>query len=88
MCSVKKVFLKILQTHRKIPVAVAFLAELQAEACKFIEKETLVQVFSCEFCEIFKKSFFIERLRWLLLDNMLSFFKVRLLTVASYPANI
>ena len=27
------------------------------EACNFIEKETLAQVFSCEFCEISKKSF-------------------------------
>ena len=24
----------------------------------FIKKETLAQVFSCEFCEIFKKTFF------------------------------
>ena len=28
------------------------------EACNFIKKETLAQVFSCEFCEIFKKSYF------------------------------
>ena len=27
-------------------------------ACNFIKKETLVQVFSCEFCEISKKTFF------------------------------
>ena len=31
------------------------------------KKETLAQVFSCEFCEIFKNAFFIEHLRWLLL---------------------
>ena len=30
------------------------------------KKETLAQVFSCEFCENFKKSFSIEHLRWLL----------------------
>ena len=30
-------------------------------------KETPTQVFSCEYCEIFKKTFFAERLRWLLL---------------------
>ena len=29
-----------------------------ARACNFIKKETLVQVFSCEFCEIFKNTFF------------------------------
>ena len=28
-----------------------------AEACKFIKKETLAQVFSCEFCEISKNIF-------------------------------
>ena len=30
------------------------------EDCKFIKKETLAQVFSCKFCEIFKNIFFIE----------------------------
>ena len=34
-----------------------FSIKLQVEACKFIKKETLAQVFSCEFCEIFKKIF-------------------------------
>ena len=32
------------------------------EACNFIKKETLAQVFSCEFCDIFKKTFFTEHL--------------------------
>ena len=27
-------------------------------ACNFIKKETLTQVFSCEFCEISKNTFF------------------------------
>ena len=36
---------------------------LQTEACNFIKKETLAQVFSCEFCEISKNTFFIEHLR-------------------------
>ena len=27
-------------------------------ACKFIKKETLAQVFPCEFCEISKNTFF------------------------------
>ena len=34
----------------------------------FIKKETLAQVLSCEFCEFFKNTFFIEHLRWLLLN--------------------
>ena len=32
------------------------------EACNFIEKETLTQVFSCEFCKISKNTFFTEHL--------------------------
>ena len=28
------------------------------EACIFIKKETLAQVFSCEFCEIYKNNFY------------------------------
>ena len=28
-----------------------------------VKKETLAQVFSCEFCEIFKDTFFTEHLR-------------------------
>ena len=33
------------------------------ETCNFIKKETLAQVFSCEFCEISKNTIFIEHLR-------------------------
>ena len=32
------------------------------EACNFIKKETLARVFSCEFCEISKNTFFTEHL--------------------------
>ena len=42
-----------------------FLIKLQA--CNFIKKETLPQVFSCEYCEIFRAPFLTEHLRWLLL---------------------
>ena len=35
----------------------------RSEACNFIKKEALAQVFSCEFCEIFKNTFFTEHLR-------------------------
>ena len=37
------------------------------EACNFINKETLAQAFSCEFCEISKSTFLSEHLRWLIL---------------------
>ena len=30
------------------------------EACNFIKKDTLAQVFSCELCEISKNTFFTE----------------------------
>ena len=36
---------------------------LQPQACNFIKKETLAQVFSCEFCEISKNTFFTEHLQ-------------------------
>ena len=35
------------------------------EVFNFVKKETLTQVFPCEFCDIFKNTFFIEYLRWL-----------------------
>ena len=38
------------------------------EACNFIKKETLAQVFSCQFCEISKNTFLTEHPRWLLLQ--------------------
>ena len=31
-----------------------------AQACNVIKKESLTRVFSCEFCEIFKNTFFTE----------------------------
>ena len=44
----KKVFLEILQnSHESACVRVSFLIKLQV--CNFIKKETLSQVFSCEF---------------------------------------
>ena len=35
-----------------------FLIKCRAEACIFIKKESLAQVFFCEFCEINKNTFF------------------------------
>ena len=32
------------------------------EACSYIKKETLAQVFCCEFCEISKNTLFVEHL--------------------------
>ena len=41
---------------------VFFLCKKVPKACNFIKKETLAQVFSCEFCEISKKTLFTEHL--------------------------
>ena len=38
----------------------------------FIKKEALVQVFSCEFCEILRTRFFKKHLWWLLLHGVLT----------------
>ena len=45
-------------------------ALLFSQACNVIKKETPSQVFSCQFCEIFKNIFFIEHLRWLRLPTL------------------
>ena len=34
------------------------VADLRPQACNFIKKEALTQVFSCEFCKIFKNTYF------------------------------
>ena len=39
------------------------LLDTPPQACNCIKKETLAQEFYCEFCEIFKKTFFIEHFR-------------------------
>ena len=55
----KKMFSNNLQNSQEIH---------RLQACNFTRKETPTQVFSCEFCEIFKNIFFMEHLRWLLLN--------------------
>ena len=61
---VKKVFLEIFLNSKENTCArVSFLVKLQAKVCNFIKKETLTQMFSCEFCESSKNTFFTECLR-------------------------
>ena len=53
-CSIEKVFLDILQNLQENTCArVSFFNK----ACNFIERETLAQVFPCEFCKISKSTF-------------------------------
>ena len=52
-CSVKKLFLEISQNSQESACArVSFLKKNN-----FIKKETLAQLFSCEFCKISKNTF-------------------------------
>ena len=43
---------------RKLPTIKKKGIQKKPEACNFIKKETLAQVFSCEFCEISKNTFY------------------------------
>ena len=43
----------------------------RSEACNFIKKVTLAQVFSCELCEISKNTFFTEHLWTTASENLL-----------------
>ena len=49
------------KTNEKYP------SKRSTEACNFMKKETLAQVFSCECCERCKNTFFTEHVRQLLL---------------------
>ena len=54
----KKLFLEVLQNSPENTCArVSFLIKLQTKICNIIKKETLAQVFSCEFCETSKSTF-------------------------------
>ena len=54
-----KVFLKISSNFIEITLRHGCSP---VKTCSFIKKETLAQVFSYEFCEIFKNTFFAEHL--------------------------
>ena len=60
-------FAKFTGKHLRQSLFFNKVAGLRPEACYFIKKETLTQVFSNEFCEISMNTFFTEHLRWLLL---------------------
>ena len=61
----KGVFRNISKLTGKHLCQILFFDRLMA--CNFIKKETLPQVFSCEFYKIPKNTFSTEHLRWLLL---------------------
>ena len=56
-------FLEISQNSQEnTEPRVSFLIKKQAEACNFIKKETLTQVFSCKFWEVSKSNIFYRAL--------------------------
>ena len=69
LCYINRCSQNFLQNSQENTWAkVSFLIKLQASdliknPSGFIKKKTLAQVFSCEFCEIFKSTFFTEHLR-------------------------
>ena len=54
---------------------------------KVLKKESLAQVFSCEFCEISKNTFFIEHLWWLLLYFILQNLRIMEIDWSSFFQN-
>ena len=62
-CSVKKLFLEISQNSQESTCARV------PQACNFIKKETLAQLFSCEFAKFLRTPFLTEQFRWLLLQR-------------------
>ena len=46
-----------------IKFIIKFIIIIKSQACNFIKKETLAQMFSCEFCQISNNAFFTEHLR-------------------------
>ena len=63
-CSVKKVLLKISQySQENTYVGSLFNKVTGLQACNLIYKKTPRQVFSCEYCEIFKNNYLEEHLR-------------------------
>ena len=51
-------FTKFTEKHLCQSLVFNKVAGLRPKACKFIKKESLTQVFSCEFCENSKNTFF------------------------------
>ena len=71
-------FAKVIEKHLRQSLFFNEVAGLPV--CNFIKKETLTLVFSCEFCQISKNTFFIEHLRWMPLDIPQTFnWKINLL---------
>ena len=76
-CSIQKGVLKISQNSQENTCARVFF-KIKLQAWGLIKKETLAQVFSCEFCEISKNTFFTDRL-WTSASNKVAKKKIHFL---------
>ena len=80
-------FLEISQNSKKSTCArVSFLIKLRAKAGSFIKKETLAQIFSCEFCEMSKNIFLTKRL-WATVSLFNKFVELQLWNLSSNVLN-
>ena len=69
-CSIKKAVLKnFAKFAEKHLCQILFFNKFAGLRPATIEKETLAQVFSCEFSKFLRTLFFTEHLQWLLLDS-------------------
>ena len=69
----KVIFINFSKFTRTKTVSVSFLINLP-EACNFIIKnKALAQVLSCEFCEIFRNTYFVKHLQTTAFDYSSTF---------------
>ena len=59
---VKKVFLKVSPSWQENICAGVFFSKVGGQDCNIIKRKTPAQVFSCDFCKIFKNIYFVEHL--------------------------
>ena len=85
-CSVKHLFLEMSQNSQENTCAkVSFLIKLQASVCSFVKRETLAQVFSCEFCKISKNTFSYRTPSVAVFKIIYSYFEVYISETHSEP---
>ena len=81
----KKVFLEISHISKHLCQRLFFnkVAGLKPQACSFIKKGSLTQVFSCKFCEISKNTFSAEHI-WTTASDVSKLISYLLLCHVSY----
>ena len=84
----KKVSLKISQCSQgNTGAGISFKYSCRSSACNFIKRETVVQMFSCGFCKIFKTRFFKYISGRVLLEEYWISLKMAPITIALKVSN-